>query len=66
MTVRAQKVELQQLVKETGKRVEQNHQLYLEEQQKHQSTRISHKVVKNGVNKLREYNCYKASSGLIR
>jgi hypothetical protein len=28
--------------------------------------RISHKVVKNGVDKLREYNCYKASSGLIR
>lgn len=40
MTVRAQKVELQQLVQEREKRVEQNHQLYLEEQQNHQSTLV--------------------------
>lgn len=37
MTVRAQKTELQQLVQETEKQVEQNRHLYLEEQQKHQS-----------------------------
>jgi hypothetical protein len=30
------------------------------------STRISHKVVKNGVDKLREYSCFKTSSGLIK
>lgn len=37
MTVRAQKAELQQRVQEVEEQAGQNHQLYLEEQQKHQS-----------------------------
>ncbi|GEM_PF-2094565 len=37
MTVRAQKTELQQRVQEVEEQAGQNHQLYLEAQQKHQS-----------------------------
>ncbi|MGI0485043.1 hypothetical protein ACN4EK_06375 [Pantanalinema rosaneae CENA516] len=40
MTLRAQKTELQQRVQDTEQQVEQTHQLYLEEQQKYQSTLV--------------------------
>ncbi|MGJ3250448.1 MAG: hypothetical protein ACFE0J_04865 [Elainellaceae cyanobacterium] len=38
MTLRAQKTELQQQVQQTEQQAEQNHHLYLEEQQRYQST----------------------------
>lgn len=47
MTVRAQKSELQQRFQETEKQVGQTQQLYLEEQQKHQTTLVLYQEVQS-------------------
>ncbi len=47
MTLRAQKTELQQRVQETVQQVEKTQQLYLEEQQRHQSTLVLYREVQS-------------------